>query len=165
MLVVAHRLSTIRNADMIVVMRHGNIVETGTHAELLAKRGAYHALVQGQLDVPGDSGCCEAATPSPAAANRGKMLLRHAAELEVQAVIASDSDSESCSSAAPASSDTPTPRPSRGSQSGSRRAGALPPPSANGARGSRPLSTLRTPSPGGGRGGGRGGEAGRGGRS
>ena len=147
-LVVAHRLSTIRNADIIVVMRQGNIVETGTHAELLAKRGAYHALVQGQLDVPAESGCCEvAATPSPAAANRGRLLLQHAAELEVKATIASDSDSESCSSAAPASSDTPTSRPSRSSQSGSRRAGGLPPPSANGARGSRLQQGQRSPAP------------------
>jgi subfamily B ATP-binding cassette protein MsbA len=43
-LVIAHRLSTIERADRIVVMRDGSIVETGTHAELLAARGYYASL-------------------------------------------------------------------------------------------------------------------------
>ena len=43
-LVIAHRLSTIEQADVIVVMDHGRIVETGSHAELLAKDGQYAAL-------------------------------------------------------------------------------------------------------------------------
>lgn len=42
--VVAHRLSTIRQAHMILVMRHGEIVERGTHVELLKKEGVYRAL-------------------------------------------------------------------------------------------------------------------------
>ncbi len=42
--VVAHRLSTIRSADMIVVLEHGTVVEAGSHAELLAQRGRYFAL-------------------------------------------------------------------------------------------------------------------------
>lgn len=42
--VVAHRLSTIYNADKIIVLEHGCIVETGTHAELIEKRGIYHYL-------------------------------------------------------------------------------------------------------------------------
>ena len=45
-IVIAHRLSTIENADLIVVMDKGRIVEQGTHAELIAKRGAYHQLHQ-----------------------------------------------------------------------------------------------------------------------
>ena len=47
--IVAHRLSTIREADVILVMRDGHIVEQGTHEELLKKRGFYEQLYQGQF--------------------------------------------------------------------------------------------------------------------
>jgi ATP-binding cassette subfamily B multidrug efflux pump len=47
--VIAHRLSTIRDANIILVMEHGRIVEQGNHAELLAARGAYHALYHAQF--------------------------------------------------------------------------------------------------------------------
>ena len=42
--VIAHRLSTVRNADLILVVDHGDIVEQGTHEELLAKKGVYEKL-------------------------------------------------------------------------------------------------------------------------
>ena len=47
--VIAHRLSTIRDADVILVMRHGAIVEQGSHAELLARDGAYAELYAAQF--------------------------------------------------------------------------------------------------------------------
>lgn len=48
--VIAHRLSTIRDADCILFMDHGNIIEQGNHAELLAKGGAYAALYNSQFE-------------------------------------------------------------------------------------------------------------------
>ena len=47
--IVAHRLSTIRDADVILVMRDGHIIEQGTHAELLEKRGFYRELYETQF--------------------------------------------------------------------------------------------------------------------
>ncbi|MFI5054471.1 MAG: ABC transporter ATP-binding protein, partial [Acidimicrobiia bacterium] len=47
--VIAHRLSTIRDADIILVMESGAIVEQGSHEELLARKGAYHALYNAQF--------------------------------------------------------------------------------------------------------------------
>lgn len=49
--VVAHRLSTVRNADNILVLNNGRIVEQGTHTALTAKKGYYYELVKNQLDL------------------------------------------------------------------------------------------------------------------
>jgi len=50
-IVVAHRLSTVRNADKIVVLDNGRITETGTHEQLIGKQGAYYNLIKNQLDL------------------------------------------------------------------------------------------------------------------
>lgn len=47
--VVAHRLSTIREADCILVMKDGQIIEQGTHQQLLEKKGFYHQLYNSQF--------------------------------------------------------------------------------------------------------------------
>ena len=47
--IIAHRLSTIKNSDIILVMNHGNIVEQGSHAELMAKGGFYSELYNSQF--------------------------------------------------------------------------------------------------------------------
>jgi len=50
-IVVAHRLSTVRGADKIVVLDNGRIIETGNHESLIANKGAYYNLVKNQLEL------------------------------------------------------------------------------------------------------------------
>jgi ATP-binding cassette, subfamily B, bacterial len=49
--VVAHRLSTVRNADQIIVLDNGEIVENGTHLQLIDLKGSYFNLVKNQLEL------------------------------------------------------------------------------------------------------------------
>jgi ATP-binding cassette subfamily B protein len=50
-IIIAHRLSTVRNADNILVLDNGEIVEQGSHEELMRARGLYHYLNHQQLNV------------------------------------------------------------------------------------------------------------------
>ena len=50
-LIVAHRLSTVKNADQIVVLEHGEVAEIGTHQELVDKKGMYYELIKNQLEL------------------------------------------------------------------------------------------------------------------
>jgi len=56
---IAHRLSTLRNATRLVVLKEGKVVEVGTHEELIEKKGEFHRLVQMQqamnriIEIPG----------------------------------------------------------------------------------------------------------------
>jgi ATP-binding cassette subfamily B protein len=50
-LMIAHRLSTVRNADLIAVLDRGNIIETGNHDQLMAQRGMYYFLSTQQLNL------------------------------------------------------------------------------------------------------------------
>jgi len=52
--VIAHRLSTVRDADLIAVLVAGRVAETGTHAALLARNGAYARLVARQAKAVAD---------------------------------------------------------------------------------------------------------------
>ena len=49
--VIAHRLSTVRNADCIMVLDHGKIIERGTHADLIAQKGTYYRLYTGAFEL------------------------------------------------------------------------------------------------------------------
>ena len=49
--IVAHRLSTVKNADQIVVLDKGKVAEIGNHEELTQKHGAYYNLVKNQLEL------------------------------------------------------------------------------------------------------------------
>jgi ATP-binding cassette subfamily B multidrug efflux pump len=49
--IVAHRLSTIQNADLILVMNNGNIIEQGTHVSLYAQKGFYYNLYNSQFSI------------------------------------------------------------------------------------------------------------------
>ena len=48
---IAHRLSTLRNATRLIVIEHGTIAETGTHDELMEKKGLYYSLVMAQRNM------------------------------------------------------------------------------------------------------------------
>lgn len=50
-LIIAHRLSTVKNADQIIVLKNGKIVEKGTHQELVALKNEYFNLVKNQLEL------------------------------------------------------------------------------------------------------------------
>ena len=49
--VIAHRLSTVRNSNAIMVLEHGRIIERGDHDDLLAQKGRYYQLYTGQFEL------------------------------------------------------------------------------------------------------------------
>ena len=50
-LVIAHRLSTVKSANQIIVLDNGSIVEQGTHDDLVNKKGLYYNLIKNQLEL------------------------------------------------------------------------------------------------------------------
>ena len=54
--VIAHRLSTVRRADLILLMEDGRVIERGTHADLMRARGTYYGMVLRQMESAGQSG-------------------------------------------------------------------------------------------------------------
>ena len=64
--VIAHRLSTIKSADRILVISHGQILEEGSHHDLLARRGRYYELYTNQFTQEHEDEILHYATPAEA---------------------------------------------------------------------------------------------------
>uniref|UniRef100_A0A914WE06 ABC-type xenobiotic transporter n=1 Tax=Plectus sambesii TaxID=2011161 RepID=A0A914WE06_9BILA len=80
MLIVAHRLSTIRNADKIIALKSGNIEEMGSHAELMAKQGLYYDLVTAQQFTDAVDGSVAVTTERQISKASNRKIERHVFE-------------------------------------------------------------------------------------
>ena len=67
--VITHRLSTVRNADLIVMMERGRIVEMGTHESLIAEEGLYHNIHQTLTEMELAASIAEGETSEPTASS------------------------------------------------------------------------------------------------
>lgn len=67
---IAHRLTTVQNADMIYVVDQGEIIESGTHSDLMEKKEFYYQLVQAQSLEPDDNGANGKVTKDPSYWNK-----------------------------------------------------------------------------------------------
>ncbi len=69
--IIAHRIATVKDADVILVMDQGHIIETGTHADLIARNGSYARMVERELSEDADSDDLDAAPPLPEYSRNG----------------------------------------------------------------------------------------------